>query len=220
MHVLIAEDDKRLARVIERVLTEDGDVVDVVHRGDDALALAEEKTFDVVVLDVMMPGLDGFSVLRQLRQAQVSTPVLFLTARGEVDDRVLGLDLGADDYLTKPFALKELVARVRACGRRKEQLTPAVLSAGDVTLNLSRHEVRRGDRLVDLSPTELRLLECLMRHKGQTLSRGAILASVWGYDEEPVESSVDLYVHYLRRKLGSDAHIRTVRGVGYCLDET
>lgn len=218
MHVLLAEDDKRLARVIERVLTEEGDVVDVVHRGDDALALAGEQTFDVLVLDVMMPGLDGFSVVQQLRQAGIATPVLMLTARGEVEDRVQGLDLGADDYLTKPFAFEELIARVRACGRRRGQLTPAKLMVGDLTLDLARHEVRRGGAVIELAPTELRLLEFLMRNRGQTLSRNLILAAVWGYDEEPVESNVDLYIHYLRRKLGRDAPIHTVRGVGYRLD--
>jgi DNA-binding response OmpR family regulator len=220
MHVLVAEDDRRLARVIGRVLSEEGHVVDVLHRGDDALALASEGTFDVIVLDVMMPGLDGFGVLKELRGAHVSTPVLMLTARSDVESRVRGLDLGADDYLPKPFALDELLARVRACGRRSTtELTPAVLSAGDVTLDLTTHEVRCGRRAVALAPTELRLLEFLMRHRGQTVTRPAILAAVWGYEEEPVESNVDLYVHYLRRKLGSHAPIRTVRGVGYRMDD-
>jgi DNA-binding response OmpR family regulator len=190
-----------------------------VHRGDDALALASEGTFDVIVLDVMMPGLDGFAVLKELRKGHVPTPVLMLTARGDVEDRVRGLDLGADDYLAKPFALNELLARVRACGRRSAAgLTPEVLAAGDVTLDLATREVWRGGRLVPLAPTELRLLEFLMRHRGQTVTRPAILAAVWGYDDEPVESNVDLYVHYLRRKLGPHAPIRTVRGVGYRLE--
>jgi DNA-binding response OmpR family regulator len=219
MHVLLAEDDRRLARVIERVMSEEGHVVDVVHRGDDALALATEGTFDVIVLDVMMPGLGGFAVLEELRRGRVATPVLMLTARGDVEDRVRGLDLGADDYLAKPFALDELLARVRACGRRSAAgLIPEVLTAGDVTLDLATHEVWQSGRLVSLAPTELRLLEFLMRHRGQTVTRPAILAAVWGYDEEPVESNVDLYVHYLRRKLGSHAPIRTVRGIGYRLE--
>ncbi|MBX7110776.1 MAG: response regulator transcription factor [Dehalococcoidia bacterium] len=218
MHVLLAEDDRRLARVVARVLTEDGHVVDVAHAGDDALALASEDTFDVLVLDVMMPGLDGFAVLDALRRTGVATPVLMLTAKGEVEDRVRGLDLGADDYLTKPFALEELQARVRACGRRRAELQPEVLRVGDLEVDLGRHEVRRDGERVELAPTEWRLLEFLARHRGRTFSRGAILAGVWGYDEEPVESNVDLYVHYLRRKLGAASPIRTVRGVGYRID--
>ncbi|MEZ4552524.1 MAG: response regulator transcription factor [Dehalococcoidia bacterium] len=220
MHVLLAEDDRRLARVIARVLTEEGHVVDVAHDGDDALALASESTFDVLVLDVMMPGLDGFAVLDRLRRAGVATPVLMLTAKGEVEDRVRGLDLGADDYLTKPFALEELLARVRACGRRHADLQPDVLSLGEIEVDLGRREVRRNGQQVELAPTEWRLLEFLARHRGQTLPRASILANVWGYEDEPVESNVDLYVHYLRRKLGDASPIRTVRGVGYRIDAT
>lgn len=218
MHVLLAEDDRRLARVVARVLTEDGHVVDVAHAGDDALALASEGSFDVLVLDVMMPALDGFAVLDALRREGVDTPVLMLTAKGEVEDRVRGLDLGADDYLTKPFALEELLARVRACGRRRAELQPEVVALGDLEVDLGRHEVRRGGEPVDLAPTEWRLLEFLARRRGQTFSRAAILAGVWGYEDEPVESNVDLYVHYLRRKLGAASPIRTVRGVGYRID--
>lgn len=219
MHVLVAEDDRRLARVIARVLTEEGHVVDTVHSGVDALALAAEGTFDVLVLDVMMPGLDGFAVLEELRRQRISTPVLMLTARGEIEDRVRGLDLGADDYLTKPFAFEELLARIRARGRRPDAPTPTVLRSGSIALDTVRHEVRRGGQLVDLGPTEYRLLEFLMRHPGQALNRESIIASVWGYGDEPVEGTVDLYVHYLRRKLGRDA-VDTVRGVGYRIGDS
>jgi two-component system OmpR family response regulator len=214
MHVLVAEDDRRLARVIARVLTEEGHVVDTVHAGDDALALAAEGTFDVLVLDVMMPGIDGFGVLEELRRRHISTPVLMLTARGEIEDRVRGLDLGADDYLTKPFAFEELLARIRARGRRPDAPTPSVLVSGSVALDTVRHEVRRSGQPVDLGPTEYRLLEFLMRHPGRAFTRESIIASVWGYGDDPVEGTVDLYVHYLRRKLGRDI-IETVRGVGY-----
>jgi DNA-binding response OmpR family regulator len=216
MHVLVAEDDRRLARVVERVLTEEGHVVDVAFDGDEALTLALEGTFDVLVLDVMMPKRDGFDVLSEVRRAGLATPVLMLTARGEVEDRVHGLDLGADDYLTKPFAFAELLARIRARGRRPDPPRPAVLEAGDVTLDLARHEARRGSDVVELGPTEYRLLEHLLRHPGQVFTRSALLAAVWGYTDEPVESTVDLYVHYLRRKLGPSV-IETVRGVGYRL---
>ena len=220
MHVLVAEDDRRLARVIERVLREEGHVVDLAFDGENALALAAENTFDVAVLDVMMPRLDGFAVLRELRGRGVATPVLMLTARGEVDDRVRGLDLGADDYLVKPFAFEELLARIRARGRRPEPPREAVLTAGTIELDIERHEACHDGRPVELGPTELRLLEHLMRHPGQTLTRASIVAAVWGYGHaEPVESTVDLYVHYLRRKLGSDV-VTTVRGVGYRLGGT
>ena len=216
MHVLVAEDDARLAQVIARVLTEEGYVVDLAADGEDALGLALEGAFDVLVLDVMMPGLDGFQVLQELRQQRVDTPVLLLTARGEVEDRVRGLDLGADDYLTKPFAFAELLARIRARARRPEAPHPALLAAGSVTLDLTAHEVRRDGAVIELSPTEFRLLEHLMRHPGQILSRASILHAVWGYSREPVEGNVDLYVHQLRQKLGPDV-VQTVRGVGYRL---
>jgi DNA-binding response OmpR family regulator len=216
MHVLVAEDDQRLALVIRRVLTEEGHVVDLAFDGEDALALAGEGTFDVLVLDVMMPRLDGFAVLAELRRRGVGTPVLLLTARGEVEDRVHGLDLGADDYLTKPFAFAELLARIRARGRRPQPPRADVLTVGALSLDADRHEVRRDGRVVTLGPTEFRLLEYLMRHPGQTHSRAAILHAVWGYTDEPLESTVDLYVHYLRQKLGHEA-VNTVRGVGYRL---
>ncbi len=219
MHVLVAEDDRRLARVIERVLTEEGHRVDLAFDGEDALALGAEGTFDVLVLDVMMPRLDGFAVLAELRRRGVGTPVLLLTARGEVEDRVRGLDLGADDYLTKPFAFAELLARIRARGRRPEPPRPSVLSAGGIELDVDRREVCRDGRAVQLGPTEFRLLEHLMRHPGQTLTRASILAAVWGYADEPVEGVVDLYVHYLRQKLGRDV-VATVRGLGYRLGGT
>jgi two-component system OmpR family response regulator len=212
----VAEDDTRLAQVIARVLTDEGYVVDLSANGEDALALALEGAFDVLVLDVMMPGLDGFEVLEELRRQHVDTPVLLLTARGEVEDRVRGLDLGADDYLTKPFAFEELLARIRARARRPEPPHPALLEAGGLTLDPATHEVRRGGVVIDLGPTEYRLLEHLMRHSGQILSRASILHAVWGYGRDPVEGNVDLYVHQLRRKLGRDV-VETVRGIGYRL---
>jgi len=216
MHVLVAEDDERLARLIGRVLTEEGYVVDLAGDGEDALALALEGDFDVLVLDVMMPGLDGFEVLDQLRRGRVDTPVLLLTARGEVEDRVRGLDLGADDYLTKPFAFAELLARIRARARRPEAPRPSLLTSGGIVLNTSTHDVWREGVAVELGPTEYRVLEHLMRHSGQVLSRASILHAVWGYGREPVEGNVDLYVHLLRQKLGREV-VRTVRGVGYRL---
>src|SRR5690606_29742620 len=180
----------------------EGHVVDVVHDGDAAVAAGLDDGFDLLILDVMMPGLDGFEVVRRLRDRHVSTPVLMLTARGELEDRVRGLDSGADDYLVKPFAFEELSARVRALGRRSAVQQP-LLAAGDVQMDLVRHQVLADGRAVDLSPTEFRLLETLLRNAGRVLSRQSLLARVWGYEDEPESNAVDLYVHYLRRKLGA-----------------
>jgi DNA-binding response OmpR family regulator len=218
MHVLIAEDDGRLARLLQRGLESEGHRVDLAADGDEALALALQGGFDLYVLDVMMPGVDGFAVVRSLRERRDATPVLMLTARGEVEDRVRGLNLGADDYLVKPFDFDELVARVRALGRRRGDAADAILHAGGVEIDMLKREVRfRGD-VIDLSPTEFRLLEFLVRHAGHAQSRRRILAHVWGYTDEPDANAVDLYVHYLRRKLGDGSVIRTVRGVGYRVD--
>lgn len=218
MRLLVAEDDVRLARIVKRGLEGEGHVVDVVHDGDAAVAAGLDDGFDVLILDVMMPGLDGFEVIRRLRDRHVDTPALMLTARGELEDRVRGLDSGADDYLVKPFAFEELSARLRALGRRTSVQGPR-LSAGAVEVDLVRHEVRVRGRAVELSPTEFRLLEALLRHPGRVLSRQSLLARVWGYEDEPESNAVDLYVHYLRRKLGDAIEIRTVRGVGYRLED-
>jgi two-component system OmpR family response regulator len=218
MHILVAEDDQRLARLLDRGLSDEGHIVRVAHDGEEALAFALDGEFDVLVLDVMMPVLDGFAVLRALREQRIDTPVLFLTARGEVADRVEGLDAGGDDYLVKPFAFDELLARIRALGRRTVHATESRLSAGAIEIDLLRHEAFRGEHPVDLAPTEFRLLEHFMRHPGRTLSRRSILAHVWGYDADSTANVVDLYVHYLRRKLGDDLPLSTVRGIGYRLD--
>lgn len=218
MHLLIAEDDTRLARLLDTGLRGEGHVVDIAHDGDEALLLALETAFDVLVLDVMMPGLDGFTVVRRLRDRGVTTPALFLTARGEVADRVEGLDAGGDDYLVKPFAFDELVARIRALGRRRQAPIETVLTAGAIRLDLIRHEVTCDGAAIDLAPTEFRLLEYFLRHPGQTLSRRSILSHVWGYDAETETALVDLYVHYLRRKLGKALALTTIRGIGYRLE--
>jgi two-component system OmpR family response regulator len=218
VRLLVADDDVRLARILKRGLEGEGHVVEVVHDGDAALAAGIDADFDVLVLDVMMPGIDGFEVVRRLRDRRVATPTLMLTARGELEDRVRGLDSGADDYLVKPFAFDELSARVRALGRRPA-VQDATLTAGSLEVDLLRHEVRVAGRPVDLSPTEFRLLEALVRSRGRAQSRRSLLARVWGYEDEPESNAVDLYVHYLRRKLGHAVRITTVRGVGYRLDD-
>ena len=217
MRLLVAEDDIRLARIVKRGIEGDGHVVEVVHDGDAAIAAGLDADFDVLILDVMMPGLDGFEGIRRLRDRGVSTPALMLTAPGELEDRVHVLDSGADDYPVKPFAFEEQSARVPALGRRSA-VQDMRLTAGQVELDLLRHEVRAKGVPVDLSPTEFRLLEALLRNAGRVLSRQSLLAHVWGYEDEPESNSVDLYLHYLGRKLGDAARVTTVRGAGYRLE--
>jgi two-component system, OmpR family, response regulator len=223
MRVLIIEDDYRLARLIQRVLEEEHFAVDVAHDGDSGLEYALRGIYDVAVVDWMLPGRDGPSICRSMRAARLPTAILMLTARGQVEDRVLGLDSGADDYLGKPFAFEELLARVRALGRRFAVVgsggsDPSELRSGDLVLDLRMHLARRGTHALDLTPTEWNLLEYLMRHEGQALSRQQILDYVWSFDRDVQPTMVDVYISYLRRKLslpGLADPIETVRGVGY-----
>jgi len=226
-HILLVEDEQRLARLCKRVLEEEGHVVDLAETGEEALALGAEAGFDAIVLDVMLPDIGGFDVCRRLRQQGVQTPVLMLTARGAVEDRVEGLDAGADDYLTKPFEFAELLARLRALTRRAPAITVGErLRAGDLVMDLARHEVRRGNRRIDLSSREYALLEYFLRHPNQVLTRAQILDHVWGYDSDAGDSVIEIYVHYLRNKIDRDEEgrpiapslLRTVRGVGYALE--
>jgi len=220
MYVLLVEDDPRIARVVERALLEAGHRVDPVHDGVEGLARAETGAYDLLVLDVMLPGLDGLEVARQLRRQRVRTPILMLTARDAVADRVVGLDAGADDYLTKPFALEELLARVRALGRRGADGPDPLLRVGDLSLDAGRREVVRADRPRQLTAREFDLLAYLMRNAGRVLSKDQILAHVWGYDAEATSNVVEIYVHYLRDKIDrgfARPLIRTVRGVGYTI---
>lgn len=222
MHVLVVEDERRLALVLRRVLSEERHAVDVAYDGTSGYDLAASDTYDLILLDLMLPGIDGLEVCRRLRADRIATPILMLTARGAVEDRVEGLSAGADDYLIKPFAMEELLARVRALLRRGAILdTTTSISIGDLTLDLLRHEARRGDRVIELTAKEFTLLEYLMRHPGQVLSRTQILDHVWRYDAENVSNVVDIYIHYLREKLDRGTHgslIKTVRGVGYRME--
>src|SRR5579884_3231936 len=221
MDVLVVEDDPRIARVVERALTDKGHKVEVAFDGLSGLTSAERGTHDLVVLDWMLPEMDGLEVARELRRQRVRTPILMLTARDAVPDRVRGLDAGADDYLVKPFALDELLARVRALGRRAGEITgDDLLRAGDLTVDLARREVRRGEREIELTPREFDLLRYLLRHQGRVLTKDQILEHVWGYDSEATSNVVEIYIHYLREKIDRDQPrplIRTVRGVGYTI---
>lgn len=220
MDVLVVEDDPRVARLVARALGEAGHRVAVAVDGAEGLAQGEKGIYDVIVLDIMLPEINGFEVSRRLRQQQVRTPILMLTARDAVPDRVRGLDAGADDYLVKPFALDELLARVRALGRRVSQDGEDVLRAGDLTLDLSRHAVRRGEQEIELTPREFSLLHYLLRHPGQVMTKDQILDHVWGYETGASSNVVEIYIHYLREKVDRGFPrplIRTVRGVGYTI---
>jgi DNA-binding response OmpR family regulator len=222
MRVLVVEDEKKTASFIRKALQTEGHAVDVLHDGTQALAAVSTTPFDVVVLDVMLPGRDGLSVVRQMRDKQISTPVLLLTARGEVGERVEGLNAGADDYLSKPFALEELIARVRALGRRNADTKSTMLRVGDLTLDTLTRKVKRGETPIDLARREYLLLEFLMRSTGRICGRMAIVEKVWDYDFDPGTNLVDVYIMRLREKIDADFEpklLQTVRGVGYVLQE-
>jgi two-component system OmpR family response regulator len=220
MRVLVVEDEPKLAGLLARGLAEEGHPNDVAGRGEDAVWMARAKPYDVIVLDVMLPGLDGFAVCRELRDAGVWTPVLFLTARDSVADRVGGLDGGGDDYLVKPFSFPELLARLRALTRRGPVERPTQLEVGSLRLDPAAHRVWRGDVEIELSAKEFTLLEVFMRNPGQALSRVDLLERAWDMAYETKSNVVDVYVRYLREKIdrpfGCDS-LETVRGVGYRL---
>ena len=220
MRVLIVEDDVRMAAALRRGLSADGIVCDVAARGEDALWMAGSTVFDVVVLDVMLPGIDGFETCRRLREDGVWAPIIMLTARGGVEDRVAGLDHGADDYLTKPFSLAELLARLRALARRGAAERLPILEVGDLRMDPSTRRVWRGEVEISLSAKEFALLETFMRRPGAVLSQFALLEHAWSYEYENRSNVVEVYVRYLREKIDRPfgvQSIQTVRGAGYRL---
>jgi DNA-binding response OmpR family regulator len=219
MRILVVDDEVRLARHVSSALTEAGHDPVVINDGESALREAEKTPFDLVVLDVGLPGMDGFEVLRKMRAKNISHRVLMLTARGELNDRVTGLQLGADDYLAKPFAMQELLARVRALGRRYAEEPELMLRVGDLTLHLSNQEAHRGDRQIELSTRELTLLKVLMREPGRVFTRTELCERVWEREHEYDMKLVEVFVGRLRKKIGDPPLIHTIRHVGYTIRE-
>jgi DNA-binding response OmpR family regulator len=223
VRILVVEDERRLAALLRRVLLEERHTVDLALDGEKGLLLATSGTYNVVILDVMLPGVDGIEICHQMRNQGVMSPVLMLTARGAVEDRVHGLNAGADDYLTKPFAMEELLARINALLRRRDRPLEmeAQLCVGDLKLDLVRHEAQRAGHIIELTAKEFALLEYLMRHPGQVLTRTQIIDDVWSYDSEALSNVVDIYIHYLRDKIDRGfprSLIKTVRSVGYKIE--
>jgi DNA-binding response OmpR family regulator len=222
MRVLVVEDERKTASFLRKALQAESFAVDAVANGLDALTVAVSTPFDAIVLDIMLPGRDGLSMLRQLRDRKIMTPVLLLSARGEVSERVEGLNAGADDYLPKPFELAELVARVRALTRRSGDNKSTILSAADLKLDTVTHKAQRNGTEIDLTAREYRLLEYLMRSKGRLCGRMMILEKVWDYNFDPGTNLVDVYVRRLREKIDADFEpklLHTVRGSGYVLKD-
>jgi DNA-binding response OmpR family regulator len=219
MRILIVDDEARLARHVSSALTEAGHDPIITHDGETAIGKAREAPFDLIVLDVGLPGMDGFEVLKRLRALHISSRVLMLTARGEVSDRITGLELGADDYLAKPFAMQELVARVRALSRRFSEEPAIELRVADLVLNVADHTVHRGSRAIELSARELTLLKVLMREPGRTFTRTELCERVWEREHEYDMKLVEVFVGRLRKKIGDPPLIDTVRHVGYSIGE-
>jgi DNA-binding response OmpR family regulator len=221
VRVLIVEDERNMADLLRRVLVERQCAVQVARTGPDGLRMARESLFDVITMDVMLPGMDGFEVARELRNSHISVPILFLTARDSKTDVVLGLDLGGDDYVTKPFSVVELLARLRALARRKPAAQPETLQVDDLIMDCAAQEVTRGGRSIELSRTEYVLLESLMRHAGCVQSRQSLFDAVWGPRRRVGNNTLDAFIRLLRKKIdeGDSARlIRTVRGFGYRMD--
>jgi DNA-binding response OmpR family regulator len=218
--ILVIEDERKILSLIRKGLEAEGMVVDAVAHGDEGFLLATTRPYDALVLDIMLPGRDGLSILRGLRERKMNLPVLLLTARGSLNERVDGLNLGADDYLTKPFFIEELVARLKTVMRRAAGLPQSILAAADLTMNLLTRQVQRAGRTVDLTAREFTLLENLVRAPGRVFTRVQICEQVWNYDFDPGTNLVDVYVQRLRRKIDDGAAVKlieTIRGVGYRL---
>lgn len=223
MQVLIVEDDIRLAQALGQILEENHYQVDLVHDGDQGLAYAESGSYDVIILDVMLPRKSGLEVVAELRRANVATPVLMLTARTTVQDKITGLDSGADDYMTKPFSPAELLAHLRALTRRQGQVVFEKIDFGDISLNLESHDLSCGSKSINLSYKEFSIANILISSKGQIVSKDMLISKVWGVESSAVDNNVEAYISFLRKKmkfLGSNTQIETVRKVGYRLESS
>ena len=222
MRILLAEDEKELSNALVAILKHNNYSIDPVYNGKDALDYGLSENYDVIILDIMMPGLNGLEVLEQLREKEIQTPILMLTAKSEIEDRIKGLDMGADDYLSKPFAMGELLARIRAMGRRKSEFTPNLIQVGNVSLNKETSELSNGKTMIRLGNKEFQMLEMLMINPSRLISTEQFMERIWGYDAEAEINVVWVYISYLRKKLLSlDANVKIkgIRGVGYTLEE-
>lgn len=220
MRILVIEDEHKIANSIKKGLEQESYAVDVAFTGLDGYDLAASEDYDLIILDILLPGIDGITICKKLRQQNIHIPILMLTAKGQISDKVKGLDSGADDYLTKPFAFEELLARVRALVRRPPTTTGTVLATGDLSLNPVSFEVKRGDTRIQLSNKEFALLEYLLRHPGRILTKDQIISHVWNYDADVLPNTVEVYIGYLRSKIDKPfsekpALIKTIRGFGY-----
>ncbi|KKR75778.1 MAG: Two component transcriptional regulator, winged helix family [Candidatus Levybacteria bacterium GW2011_GWA2_40_8] len=224
MRVLVIEDEHKIGRAIKKGLMQESYAVDLAYDGEDGFDLASGEDYDVIILDLMLPKMDGLTVCKKLREEKIHTPILILTAKGETDDKVKGLNIGADDYLSKPFAFSELLARVRALIRRPREMEEVILEIFGLTLNTFNYEVKRNGKAIILSRTEFALLEYLLRHKGKILSKDQIINHVWNYDADVLPNTVEVYIGYLRAKVDrafpkSAPLIKTIRGFGYKISE-
>lgn len=223
MRILIVEDEKSLAMVLSELLAMEGYYTDVAYNGEDGLDNALSGIYDLIILDVMLPKMNGIQVLSEIRSREMTVPVLMLTAKSEIDDKVCGLDNGADDYLTKPFNSKELLARIRALARRKEKtIVDENVKFADISLDKSTHEILKGDEKVKLSKKEYDLIELLILNYGKVVSKESLVMKIWGYDTDVEYNSIEVYISFLRKKLkavGSEIHISTARGLGYTIKE-
>jgi DNA-binding response OmpR family regulator len=222
MRILLAEDEKELSNALVAILKHNNYSVDPVYDGADALDYGLSSNYDVIILDIMMPKMSGLEVLEKLRQKEIQTPILMLTAKAEIEDRIQGLDMGADDYLSKPFAMGELLARVRAMGRRKSEFTPNIIEVGNISLNKENYELSNGHTSQRLGNKEYQMLEMLMVNPKRLISTEQFMERIWGYDAEAEINVVWVYISYLRKKLtclDANVKIKAVRGVGYTLEE-
>lgn len=222
MTILVVEDEKKIVEILKRALTSERYTVDVALDGEEGLEKAKKNNYGLIILDIMLPKKDGIMVCKELRASQITTPIIMLTARGVIDDKIVGLDAGADDYMVKPFGIEELYARIRAILRRRKTTDSLILKAGDLVLDTKKHEATRAGARISLTPKEYRILDTLLRRKGEALTRSELIREAWGPDFREANNELNVHIRYLRKKVdreGMKPLIHTVRGVGYTLQE-